>query len=453
MLPTPIEWQHLEEHWDTIRCHLSHLNLENYRPNRPIAVTAAKDERNTRILHLLHPEDLLLYTSLTLLIKADIEASRVPKTAQRVYSYRASSVAGELYGTTQKLHDSYVARLAEKVGRPKTHFVGVTDVANFYSSLSQKALRRLLLNAAKTKRAKRAARLLVSNFAGHIMPHRGKGIPTGPFASRILAEVLLNDIDRYLRAVGVDFVRWVDDYNFFSTSFERAQRSILELSGWLYREHDLSLQPAKTHIVDADTFSTRFLASLGDRSKLAVFCCEIGYDASDDELDYLMEDWEAIELLEMLVDAIWDEDVVDYRLVRLAASRLRRLHLDSEIADDLLDILTENLNRLWAAAEDVGKLVAALLPRVPDTRKYTRRLLKAIGRARTVDHQAVWILTAFAEDRECWGCADEIAAIISDAMSEATKHYAALAMGHSSSRTSPPPLGEFLRQGCWPGWR
>lgn len=451
MLPMPIEWQHLEDHWEAIRYHLSRLDLETYDPCRSITVIAAKSGTTTRTVHLLHPEDLLLYTALTLLIKDDIEAHRIPRTAQRVYSYRASSLTTELYGTTQHSHDAYLDRLERKAKRTKTNFIGVTDIANFYPSLSQKMLQQILLKATRRQRSRSAAMLLLSRFAGPIMPHDGRGIPTGPFASRVLAEALLDDIDRYLNKVGVDFVRWVDDFNIFSSSFDGAREAILELSEWLYREHGLSLQSAKTHIYDVDTYSRRFLPTLDqlleNRGALPALFGELDYD----DLDYVMEDVEAIALLETIVNAIRQSELVDYRLVRFTARRLSKMSLDREIADDLLDVLIENLNRLWPAAEDVAKLISALLPRSVASRKHARRLLRAVSGMGAIDHQAVWILTVFAQDKDCWGCAGELTTILSGCGSDAIRYYGALAMAHLNGQSHEP--GSFLRQGRWRGWR
>ena len=440
MLPDPIEWEDLEDQWDAVRSDLSRLDLEHYRPNPPVVVTAAKNEKSTRAIYLLHPHDILIYTSLTLLLKDDIEASRVPGTQKRVYSYRASCLKDNLYRTARNSHADYVKRLREKSKRIKTHFVGVTDIADFYSSLSQEVLCRLLLDAARTKRSKEAAKLIISTFASQIMLHPGKGIPTGPYASRILAEALLDNIDRYLMQAGVDFVRWVDDYNLFGSSFEGVQRAILELSGWLYREHGLTLQLKKTHIYDVDTYSDGVLRDPEEQLKEVDVLPVIG-DYQEDDSDYVMEDSETIALLETLAGDIWREDAVNYRRIRFVARRLRRRSLDGPVADDLLDILIENYSRLWPAAEEVGRLIGDLLPRVPHTREHTRRLLRAVAQAGTVDHQAVWILAVFARHAECWGRADELAAIASRSDSDAIMYYAMLAIAHTGRGDRPYKLG------------
>ena len=461
MLPDPIEWQDLTDRWETIRDELRHINLEHYRPRPPILVTAAKDDKSTRVLHLLHPHDMLLYTSLTLLLKDDIEASRIPTVDKRVYSYRASPHDNRLYQTTKDLHFNYIQQLKYKVRRKKNTFVGVTDIANFYTSIPQSKLLELLVDVASTKRNRKAARLLVSTFAKPLMTHDGEGIPTGPYASRLIAEVLLNDIDRHLAALDVDFVRWVDDFNFFTHSFTATQRVILELSGWLYKEHDLSLQSAKTRILEAKAYSKELLLDLedilSDRGEIfSLLTTGSDYDVENDndvdDVDDFMDDVHAMELLEILVDALVERERVDYRIIDFTVRRLRRINLDRIVAEEILSILIENLERLVPVIENVARLVSHLRPRDKDRRKHVaRRLLRSIDDIGAVDHYAVWILTIFVRDRR-WGCVNELIDVFRRAESNAIKRYAALALdkaGHGEALQ----VSSDSRKGGRPEWR
>ena len=456
MLPRPVEWQDLTDRWSTIRYRLSNIDLERYRPTRPIVITAAKSEESTRVLHLLHPCDMLLYTSLTLLLKDDIEATRIPTANQRVYSYRASSRGDRLYRTTRKMHDDYIERLKHSAARKKTKFVGVTDIANFYASISQKKIHDLLLDAASTEKNRIAAHLLVSTFADRLMTHRGRGIPTGPYASRILAEILLHDIDRYLVSKEVDFVRWVDDFNFFTRSFAASQRTILGLSRWLYEEHDLILQSAKTHVLDVKEYSSRLLLDLEDklsgRTEILTLLLKYDVEESLDDVDDVMDDLHAMELLEMLVDALAKSERVDYRVVDFAVRRLQRINLDRQIEEELLDILVENLQSLVPIIENVAKLMSCLCPRRKRRRqRIARRLLRSIDDIGAIDHYAVWILTIFVRDQR-WGCVNELIDVFRRAESNAIRRYAALAVDKAGYGEALQVSSDSMKGGR-PEWR
>ena len=440
----PVEWESLDNHWSDIRAELCNIDLEHYEPKHPLVITAAKNEKSTRILHLLHPEDMLLYTSMVLAIKDDIEAARLPRTNQRVYSYRASHCDDRIYNTTQHVYKHYIERLRHKAQKTKKEYVGVTDISNFYSSILQKKLKVLLLAATRTPKGKKIASLLTSVFLPKIMPHEGRGIPTGPFASRLLAEALIDDIDRYLSDKRVDFVRWVDDFNFFTKSFVSAQRIIFELAKWLYEEHELTLQPAKTRILKTKDYSKTFLLDLEDRlydkeevlSLLLAAYDQDLYEHEAEDLDEVMDDLHSIELLEMLVNAIARDDGVDYRVVDFAARRLRGVSLDPQVAETVVEILVENIELLSPVVGNVAKLIAALVPiSVRKNKRIVRRLLRSASRIDFIDHHVVWILTIFEQD-EYWGGKDKLIELFEHGESDAVKRYAALA----AARVAPGDL-------------
>lgn len=446
LLPKPVEWEDLANHWPDIRAGLCNIDLEHYQPRRPIVITAAKNEKSTRILHLLHPEDMLIYTSMVLIVKEGIEAARLPRTEKRVYSYRASRCNDQIYDTTQHLYENYIERLRHKTKKGKTKYVGVSDISNFYSSISQRKLGQLLLAAASTPRRRKIATLLTSVFVPQIMPHEGRGIPTGPFASRLLAEALLNDIDKQLVAKGVDFVRWVDDFNFFANSFTSAQRVIFELSGWLFNEHELTLQPEKTHILKVEDYSKTFLSNLENRLSgreeiLSLLLEAVGYDVDendeDNDLNEFMDDMHAVELLKMLVEAIAGNCTVDYRVVDFAVRRLRRISLEPQLAEEILEILVENMEVLSPVVGNVSKLISALVPISAQRRKrLANRLLRSASEINFIDHHAVWILTIFAQD-EGWGGKDQLVKLFMHSESDAVRRYAALAIAKICPRDLP----------------
>lgn len=437
MLPSPAEWADLTTHWPDVRAVLCDIDLEQYRPFQPLVVTAAKTSNSTRPVHILHPQDMLFYTSLTMLLKDDIEASRVSVTEHRIYSYRASREINTLYSTTTKLHDAYMERLKQKAAEYK--FVAVTDIADFYPRISQRGLRTILINLAKTKRARIAARLLISTFAFELMGRADKGIPTGPYASRLVAEALLNDIDEYLLEKNVDFVRWVDDFNLFFHSFADAQQAVLELSGLLDQRHGLHVQRSKTHVLNVDEFSSRMLVDLSellsDQDEVVSLFGDVVHDyeiddgLEDDFVEEVMDDLHAMELFEMVVDQISKKNGrPDFRVIDFAVRKLRHVKMDSRTRSDLLGILVENLNHVVPIIDKVSRLISLLTP--GDRRTYARighRLLKSIHEVSEFDHYAVWILEIFGKD-DRWGCVDDLVCLFRVTESDVVRRYSALAV-------------------------
>ena len=440
LLPSPPEWDVIARNWHSVRDYLSSIDLEKYTPHQPLPIVVPKDEKSVRLVHLLHPEDMILYTSLTLIVKDDVEGVRLPRTRQRVYSYRASQRTTVLYDSVRDTHEQYIERLRRKVDRAGTSAVAVADIADFYASIPQAQLKRLLKAAARTQKVEHAAELLVSVFAARLMSREGHGIPTGPLASRLLAEVLLNEVDKYLLSRKIDFVRWVDDYNIFAPSLESARTMLFELASWLYR-NGLTLQAAKTSVLDKVTYAKRILSNIDDRfsDKAAILENLLqarGYETDELDVDVedVMDDLHAVELLEALVDAILGYDDIDYRVIAFVARRLLRKVLDPVVAREVLEVLTENVAQLSPAIAAVAPLIMVLLPNGRMPKRIGRRLLGSL-QGRGVDHHMTWILAIFAEKgRKAF--LDELSSVYDEAESHVVKRYAALAIAGSGGTVS-----------------
>ena len=91
LLPEPIEWETVISHRDEIVSYIKELDLDIYKPFKPLRVFAPKNRANIRVVHLLHPQDLIIYTALTLIVKDDIESGRISKRSKRVFSYRVDT--------------------------------------------------------------------------------------------------------------------------------------------------------------------------------------------------------------------------------------------------------------------------------------------------------------------------------------------------------------------------
>ena len=74
-----------------------------------------------------------------------------------------------------------------------------------------------------------------------------QGIPIGPATSNIISEFILSKVDEALRKVDYQYVRYVDDYEYYCETREEAENFILELEQEL-RKYLLNLNPKKVII-------------------------------------------------------------------------------------------------------------------------------------------------------------------------------------------------------------
>jgi hypothetical protein len=148
---------------------------------------------------------------------------------------------------------------------------------------------------------------------GDVRARQSFGIPVGGNASRLLAEVLLNDMDRALKAEGYVFTRYVDDFRIFIQEGQDPYAAIAFLSERLMTNEGLFLAAAKTRVhsvsgyVDGMNISSGEDMAQADESAAARLLREI-YDSeeSEDAVEALKSEDLVGDLEEELEEEFWD---------------------------------------------------------------------------------------------------------------------------------------------------
>jgi hypothetical protein len=202
------------------------------------------------------------YLALVIHIGEDIEASRIPCSENSVFAYRfmAPDADGRIWDERVSWKTFVAAALD---AAEKFPFVVICDISDFYSRIYHHKIENSL-KYLKTK-PETVARIvtLLQVFSGTV----SYGLPVGGPASRLLAELALNGVDKLLRAEGVRFCRYVDDYRLFCSSREEAYQRLIFLSEKLFNE-GLALQKNKTRILSAKEFKDELMLLLrADQTK------------------------------------------------------------------------------------------------------------------------------------------------------------------------------------------
>lgn len=131
-------------------------------------------------------------------------------------------------------------------------YVLVCDIADFYPRIYHHRLENALdeLDKKDYKFTSSKIKKLLQVFSNT----KSYGVPVGCPASRILAELSLNSIDRILKINGVKFKRFVDDYTIFCDSQESAHSVLTLITHKLMENEGLTLQKHKTNIMSKDEF-------------------------------------------------------------------------------------------------------------------------------------------------------------------------------------------------------
>lgn len=448
MLPEPPEWQVVVDNWSTVSDAITKIDLDTYEPYKPMTVFAPKSRANIRVTHLLHPQDLLIYTALTLIAKNDIEASRAPEKLKQVFSYRVDICNPKLLYDSKGSYEKYIDRLGARSDRNAVKFVAMADIADFYPRIYQHRLENVIESVATNQRTVDVARVLVKKLIGNLMGRNSYGIPVGPYASRLLGEAVLIDVDANLISQGVDFVRWVDDYNIFCQSEYAAQSVLFNLGEWLFTNHGLTLQSAKSKILPVARYQTDILArpdeKLTDRDSVVRILRDfrLGYDDGEDELDEgeiekTLAILHGIDLKSILEASLADTALVDYEAVNYVLTKLPRIPgIPEDSKREVLDLVIENAELLYPAAEYIAKYILSFDDlNAKERKRIASKLLKPLKSKRNPPptYYAMWILFIFSTS-EKWNHVAEIVALYRSSGSEVVKRLAALAICASGTR-------------------
>lgn len=449
MLPEPPEWAVIAANWPVLRDISRNIDLDIYEPFKPLPVFAPKNRANVRITHLLHPQDLLMYTALVLIAKNDIENARISTQAKRVFSYRSDpSEPRVLYGARGS-YEAYRKQLQAKAKNANVKYVALADIADFYPRINQHRLENVIESVATSQRVRDVARVLIRKLIGNLMGRNSYGIPVGPLASRLLGEAVLIDVDATLQSKGANFVRWVDDYNIFCKSEHQAQSILFTLGEWLFSNHGLTLQAAKTKALPVDNFVSHVLShhdqSLTDRDTVIAMLreFEVGYDDEEEreldegEIERVLAVLQGTDLKGMLESSLADTTLVDYEAVGYVLTKLPRIPgVDSPLKRSVLNLVIDKAELLYPVAEQIATYVLSFSDLTnAERRQISSKLLKPL-RSKTnppPHYYAMWILHIFASD-PAWNHTKELVALYTSSASQVIKRYAALAIQSTGKR-------------------
>jgi len=362
LFPRPLELAALNYH----RAHgviadLANLDLSTYEWRGGRRMLVPKDVLSFRHGTQLDVVDSVVLAAFVKKIGAKLEKHRVPQTANRVFSYRYSPTPdGRLYGTETRWLQFW-ERSKTRAERPECTHVLVADIADFYNQIYHHAVENQLAAAGLKPAEQRVIKRFLSTYSETV----SRGIPVGPHAVHLLAELALNPIDQELLAHGHDFCRYVDDFNIFCGSEEQAHGALYDLANSLDAQQRLILSRHKTTILSAADFVARAESMLIDRpinNEEAELLEIINDYVGDDPYAHIAlselsnEHLEALgaEALTRLLDIYLAAESTSFSRVGWFLRRLRQVG-----APGAIDFLVENLERFAPVIGDVARYIMA----------------------------------------------------------------------------------------------
>jgi hypothetical protein len=352
IFPFPFELEFLREKANEIADELSQLDATQYHPMSLIEALIPKSKFGFRIAHQIYPADLVYFTGLVLSISETIESGRDPKGDGRAFSYRVMPKrTDEIFDPNHKFRNWTEYLFGTQVFSDNYSSVIFTDISDFYSRIYRHRLENIIESLTGSKKIAKT----IESFLKDWRSRQSFGIPVGNTATRILAEVALNDMDLALKSEGLDASRYVDDIVIFVQNEQDPYAALGFLANHLAIGEGLSLNNQKTKIIPWDDFVGMGESETGEDDEDAdtsaverLFWAAYGNEEMDEEaLNKLLVLDLQKELEEHIEAPLWDMGKIR---VILKAMRLTK---NVEAAK----YVRENLPTLVPFAKDVVLLI------------------------------------------------------------------------------------------------
>jgi RNA-directed DNA polymerase len=246
---------YLRAHWPRIR---ESLLDGSYRPAPVRRVQIPKPDGGVRELGIPTVTDRLIQQALLQVLQRKID----PTFSDHSHGFRPG----------RRAHDA--VRQAQRYVQDGYRVVVDVDLEKFFDRVNHDILMERLSRRIDDKAVLRLIRryLVAGILDGGVVMERFEGTPQGGPLSPLLANVLLDEVDRELERRGHRFVRYADDCNVYVRS-RRAGERVLEGLRKLYDRLHLKVNEAKTAVAPAT--GRKFLGyalwrSAGDQIKCAV---------------------------------------------------------------------------------------------------------------------------------------------------------------------------------------
>lgn len=246
LYPKPIEIDIIAEMKEDVVSACLNINVSNYKWNSHRRFLIPKDEISYRLATQLNPIDNIILLSIIHEYGQNIENRRI----DNAISYRFSPNAnGSLYSTNNSWYEFWnrckrYCLTDESEIDNDFPYVLYCDISDFYNQIYHHIIENQLIESGLPNHVKKQIMALLELVTAKM----SRGIPIGPHATHLIAEMSLIPFDNTLRAKGYRFIRYVDDIVVFCDSELEAKSILYDIADTLDKQQRLVLQREKTKI-------------------------------------------------------------------------------------------------------------------------------------------------------------------------------------------------------------
>ena len=263
IFPVPFEFEAIKHAWSWLKPKMLEIDLSQYKISSFQRILVPKPGGSFRVAIQLDPLDSLIYTAMIYEIAGAVEKNRIAIEQKVACSYRVELSADGSFFRKDNGYPDFRERSFELANSGDFPFVLFADISDFYNQIYHHRLE----NALDSANIVKERRENIISFISQITASQSRGIPVGPFASIILAETCLNEVDVFLLRKGYLHVRYVDDFRVFCRSKREAMKVLHDLSDYLNTSQRLSLETSKTRILPTQSFLEKYFTEPEDYEK------------------------------------------------------------------------------------------------------------------------------------------------------------------------------------------
>jgi hypothetical protein len=231
-----------------------------------------------------------------------IAEAHEPTRHARAHSYRYTPSGAKLFEKSSSWRNFREACVADSEQAGDTSIIVQTDITSFYEHVYHHRVKSLIDALFPDEPS---LGLQVDLLLGRFSSGRSFGLPVGGQCARILAELLLAEVDKALSDEGVTWRRYVDDYVLITNGQQAAYQALAKLSHAL-ADYGLTLNRTKTTFLTSKHFNAYVTTQLGGTDDQASKLREIDLhfdpysDRPDEEYEELKDTVGSLEVATLL---------------------------------------------------------------------------------------------------------------------------------------------------------
>jgi len=232
-----------------------------------------------RISTKIHPFWNIYLNGLGVAVAETHEPARHP----RAHSYRYTTTGNKLFNPENSWRSFREACVVDSEQAGDDAIIVQTDITSFYEHVYHHRIKSLIDELFSEEPS---LALQVDLLLGRFSAGRSFGLPVGGQCARILAELLLSEVDKALSDEGLTWRRYVDDYVLISESQQAAYQALARLSHAL-ADYGLTLNRTKTTFLTAKHFAAYVKTQLGgdDEEASKLRDIDLHFDPYSDQPD------------------------------------------------------------------------------------------------------------------------------------------------------------------------